>query len=285
MARRLRSELDAIPSKAEDAFRSEVFAHANCLRCGRRLDNQALDAGRVNESSTSTNVPLHSDTATMQRKGWQQESRSVCGFRFSWGATEQPSWGIVRRTSFLESTAGLNNRGNRSLVLFGERHLSSIRAPGSSHSATRKASCSDRASDLELQRHSSSDAILPLSQGIAQRAYLPARPFGRHNMDMRCLGASDARVELATRVLSDRPTKLAKCYSLEHRPARRCRFWWDATEPRAADAIWRAAQSPFSPAPLASSGSCRKSYRVDASPPTKLLPPFQARNVFPSLPA
>lgn len=56
-------------------------------------------------------------------------------------------------------------------------------------------------------------------------------------MDKHFLDAFDAKAAPAIRVLSDTPTKQAGSYSLLHRPARRCGFWWDATAPRAADAI------------------------------------------------
>ena len=78
-----------------------------------------------------------------------------------------------------------------------------------------------------------------------------------------------------THALCHSARRISSCSWPRPHPARRFRFWWDATAPRAADAIGRAAQTPASHRFDFRSGSCREFYRGRALIPTKLLAPLQ----------
>ena len=75
-------------------------------------------------------------------------------------------------------------------------------------------------------------------------------------------------------------TKNICCSWPRPHPARHFRFWWDATEQRAADAIWRAAQTPASRARMSRPDSWPPCYRRRPPLPTKLLAPLQGAELF-----
>ena len=114
---------------------------------------------------------------------------------------------------------------------------------------------------MEFFCRSLSDATPWLPLDTVQQENFRDSPLNQSSKNNHFLQLPDFVCALPIHAPFHNATRISCCSWPRPYPARHCRFWWDATAPRAADAIGRAAQTPSSRARMSRPDSWPPCYR------------------------